>query len=163
VGEAVGMISVEDYLFFVDEALDGMVGIVTELGDELANRRPDLPGSNSPYVVLTHCLGVMEYWAGHLVGGRSVERDRDAEFRAAGSVADLVDRTDQARRQLQADITNLEPFAPPRGQPQPKDAGLPLASTQGGALIHLYEELAQHRGQMEGCRDVLLAPWAKLA
>src|SRR6266540_4935575 len=31
------MISVDDYLFFVDEALDGMVAIVTELGDDLAN------------------------------------------------------------------------------------------------------------------------------
>jgi Protein of unknown function (DUF664) len=156
------VISVEDYLFFVDEALDGMVRIVTELGDELANRRPDLPGSNSPYVVLTHCLGVMEYWGGHVVAGRRVERDRDAEFRAAGSVADLVDRARRARRQLQADVTDLEPFAPPRGQPKPEDAGLPLARTQGGALTHLYEELAQHRGQTEGCRDVLLAPWAKL-
>jgi hypothetical protein len=163
VGEPVGMISVEDYLFFVDEALDGMVRIVTELGDELANRRPDLPGANSPYAVLTHCLGVMGYWAGYIVAGRRIERDRGAEFRAAGSVADLVDQTRRARRQLQADITNLEASAPPRGNPASEDADLPLARTQGGALIHVYEELAQHRGQMEGCRDVLLAPWAKLA
>lgn len=128
------MISVEDYLSFVDEALGGMVSIITQLGDELANRRPDLPGSNSPYVVLTHCLGVMEYWACHMVGGRTVQRDRDAEFRASGSVGDLVDRTRRARRQLEADLANLEPFAPPRGTPKPDDAGLPLARTQGGAL-----------------------------
>jgi hypothetical protein len=156
------MISVEDYLFFVDEALDGMVGIVTELGDELANRRPDLPGANSPYAVLTHCLGVMEYWAGHVVAGRSIERDREAEFRAAGPVTDLVDRTRRARRRLQADLAELEPSAPPRGDPNPEDAALPLGRTQGGALMHVYEELAQHRGQMEGCRDLLLAPWARL-
>src|SRR5207253_8108197 len=87
---------------------------------------------------------------------------RDAEFRAAGSVADLVDRTRRARRQLQADIRNLDAFAPPRGLPASEDADLPLARTQGGTLIHVYEELAQHRGQMEGCRDVLLAPWARL-
>jgi hypothetical protein len=163
VSEGVAMISVEDYLSFVDAALDGMVSIVTELGDELANRRPDLPGANSPYVILTHCLGVMEYWAGHLVAGRRIERDRDAEFRAAGPVADLVERTRRARRQLEADLTNLEPFAAPRGTPRPDDAEVPRGRTQGGALLHVYEELAQHRGQMEGCRDVLLAPWAKLA
>jgi hypothetical protein len=29
---------------------------------------------------------------------------------------------------------------------------LPLGRTQGGALIHIYSELAQHRGQMEICR-----------
>ena len=157
------MISVEDYLFFVDEALDGMVKIVTELGDDLANRRPDVPGANSPYAVLTHCLGVMEYWAGYLVAGRSIQRDREAEFRASGPVRDLVERTRGARRRLESDLASLEPFAKPRGVPNPEDTDLPLARTQGGALIHLYEELAQHRGQMEGCRDVLLAPWAKLA
>ena len=149
-GKAAEMISVDDYLFLVDEALDGLVRIVTELGDDLANRRPDVSGANSPYAVLTHCLAVMEYWAGYLVAGRSIERDRDAEFRAAGAVGALVERTGRARRQLEADITNLEPFAPPGGTPDPNDAGLPLAQTQGGALIHLYEELAQHRGQMEG-------------
>ena len=29
------MINVEDYLYFVDEALEGMVTIVADLGDEL--------------------------------------------------------------------------------------------------------------------------------
>jgi uncharacterized damage-inducible protein DinB len=151
------MISAEDYLFFVDEALDGMVEIVTELGDDLANRRLDVSGANSPYAVLTHCLGVMEYWGGHIVAGRRIERDRDAEFRATGTVADLVDRARRARRQLASDIAGLEPDAAPRGVPKPEDAALPVARTQGGALIHVYEELAQHRGQMETCRDVLLA------
>ena len=79
-GEDGRMISADDYLYFVDDALDGMVDIVMDLGDELANRRLDLPGANSPYAVLTHCLGVIEYWAGHLVAGRVIERDRPAEF-----------------------------------------------------------------------------------
>ena len=156
------MISVEDYLWYVDEALDGMIAIVTELGDELANRRPDIPDTNSPYVLLHHCLGVMEFWGGHMVAGRTTERDRDAEFRASGPVDELVARARRARRQLAADVATLEPGAPPRGTPDAEDADLPLARTQGGVLIHIYEELAQHRGQMEGCRDVLLAPWARL-
>jgi tRNA (adenine37-N6)-methyltransferase len=151
------VISVEDLLFYVDEALDGMVEIVTGLGDGLANTRPDLPGANSPYVILTHCLGVMEYWAGDVIAGRTIERDRDAEFRASGPVGPLVERTRRARHQLEADLAHLDPFAPPRGNVAPEDTALPLGRTQGGALIHIYEELAQHRGQMEGCRDVLLA------
>jgi hypothetical protein len=51
------MISVEDYLYFTDDAVNAMVGIVTELGDDRANRRLPVPGSNSPYAILTHCLG----------------------------------------------------------------------------------------------------------
>lgn len=165
-GNPLGVISIEDYLFFLDEELDGMVGIVTALGDDLANQRPDIPASNSPYAILTHCLGVMGYWGGYMIAGRNVERDRDAEFRASGPVSALVNRTDQARQQLAADLSNFDPAAPPRGVPNPSfvpggqsDADLPLGRTQGGVLIHIYSELAQHRGQMESCRDVLLAPW----
>lgn len=155
------VISTEDFLWYVDQALDGMVAIVTELGDDLANRRPDLPGANSPYVLLHHCLGVMEHLAGHVVAGRTVERDRDAEFRASGTVDELAARTRRAREQLAVDLAGLVPSDPPRGATDPEDADLPLARSQGGALVHVYEELAQHRGQMEGCRDVLLAPWAR--
>lgn len=151
----------EDYLFYVDEALDGMVEIVARLDDRLANQKPDLPGANSPYALLAHCLGVIEHWAGHVVAGRTIQRHRDAEFHATGPVGELVDRARRARRQLDDDLAELEPFAPPRGALPPEDAALPLGRTQGGALLHLYEELAQHRGQMEGCRDVLLAPWAR--
>jgi Protein of unknown function (DUF664) len=151
------MISVDDYFFFVDEALAGMVAIVEELGDELANQRPGLPGANSAYAVLFHCLGVMEYWGGHVIAGRTIERDREAEFVATGSVGDLVDRARRARRQLELDVTDLDVYAPPRGSVYGEDAELPIGRTQGGALIHVYEELAQHRGQMELTRDLLLA------
>ena len=155
------MIPADDYLYFVDQALNGMVKIVTDLGDELANQRPDVPDTNTPYAILTHCLGVMEYWGGALVAGRAVERDRDAEFRASGPVDELVGRVPLARHQLALDVAGLEPAAPLRGVPDPEDDGLPLATSQGGALIHIVEELAQHRGQMEVSRDVLLVSWAQ--
>ena len=54
-------ISNEDFLMFIDRALDGMLRIVEELGEERANRCPDLPGANSPYAILTHCIGVCDY------------------------------------------------------------------------------------------------------
>lgn len=149
------MISTDDYLYYVDVALDGMVGIVTGLGDELANRRPELPGANSPYQILTHCLGVMEYWGGAIVAGRDIVRDRDAEFVASGGVAELAGRAKEARRRLADDIAGVDLFAAPRGEPKPDDRTIPLGRTAGGALFHLYEELAQHHGQMELTRDVL--------
>src|SRR6266568_6937051 len=77
-------ISSDDLAYFVDRAIDGMIEIVRDLGDELACTRPDLPGANSPYAILFHCLGVMGYWGGHTVAGRDMDRDRDAEFRANG-------------------------------------------------------------------------------
>jgi len=56
--------SVGAVVSYVDRAVDQMTVIVTELGDDLANRKPVLPGANSPYVILRHCLGVMEFWGG---------------------------------------------------------------------------------------------------
>jgi hypothetical protein len=160
---AASVLTSSDFLYYVDDALDGMLGIVRDLGDELANRAPDLPGANSPYAIVTHCLGVMEYWGGYRVAGRAIERDRAAEFRARGTVRELAERVAAARARLRADIADLDPTAPPHGEPDPGDASLPLARSRGGVLVHIYEELAQHRGQLELTRDVLRAPWAQLA
>ncbi len=151
------MISADDFLSYASEAIDAMADMVLGLGDDLANQRPDLPGANSPYAILTHCLGVMEFWGGHVVAGRAVERDRPAEFRAAGPVADLAERARQAQDQLRSDVALAQPSAPVRGVLSEKDRQKPLGRTQGGALMHVYEELAQHRGQMEITRDILRA------
>lgn len=153
---AVLVISTDDFLWFVDQALDEMVGIVHGLGDDVASTRPELPGANSPYAILTHCLGVMEFWGGYMVADRPIERDRDAEFRAAGRVEELVERTAAARRRLAADIAAGDPSAPPRHDPvYPDDADTPIGRTQAGVLLHVLRELTQHLGQMEVSRDVL--------
>src|SRR5688572_3777393 len=110
------MISAEEYLYYTDRALDGMVRIVTELGDERAGRRP-LPGANSPFALLTHCLGVVEFWAGTLVAGRPSRRDRDAEFTAEGRVEDLVARVAEVRARFAADVRAAAPQDPLRGTP----------------------------------------------
>ena len=101
------MTAVDTCLLFVDEAIDGMVEIVNDLGDHFANVRPDLAGANSAYVLLTHCLGVMEYWGGAVIGERTIERDRDAEFRAYGPVAELVAQAEDAKKKLHADCVGI--------------------------------------------------------
>jgi hypothetical protein len=151
------MISLDDFLFYLDDALDAMVQIVAELGDDLANRRPDLPGANSLYAILTHCLGVMEFWGGHAVAGRSFVRDRPSEFVATGPVDELVDRARIARAKLGSDLEGLEPYDKPRGELSAEDSASAVGRTQGGVLMHIYEELAQHRGQMEITRDLIRA------
>lgn len=148
---------VEVWLWYVDQALDEMTAIVTALGDELASRRPELPGANSPYAILTHCCGVMEAWGGEMIAGRRVERDRAAEFQATGSVPALRAKVDAARARLRADLAGVDWDAPPRGAVDPQDVDLPLGQSQGGVLLHIYEELSQHLGQMELTRDVLRA------
>lgn len=144
------------YLGFCERALTSMTDIVRELGDDPANERPDLPGANSPYVILTHCLGVMAYWAGQVNLGRDVGRDRPGEFRATGAVAPLLERASAALEQLRADVSAADPGASPAAPPRDVRPGEdPWLRTQGGVLLHVYEELAQHLGQLEITRDVL--------
>ncbi len=151
-------VSSADYLWFADQALGQMVGILEELGDDLANRRPPFRDANSAYAILTHCLGVMEYWAGATVAERPVQRDRASEFTASGAVPGLVRRTEQARRRLREDIVGLDAAARPANvRHDPADPErMPYAETKGAVLMHILEELFQHLGQMELTRDVLV-------
>ena len=146
---------------YVDRAVEAMADIVDDLGDDLANARPGRPGANSPYAILRHCLGVMEFWAGHVVAGGTVDRDREAEFRSSGEVAGLIAAAQQAQRRFRADIVTADPKARPRGDhPATGQDELELVS-QGHALLHVMEEVCQHLGQMEITRDLLRQPPAR--
>ncbi|GAA2874047.1 hypothetical protein Acy02nite_31980 [Actinoplanes cyaneus] len=151
------MTAKDDYLYFAGRALDGMAAIVAGLGDELANERPALPGANSPYALLTHCVGVIDYWSGTLVAGRSVCRDREAEFTAAGPVAPLLIEVAAVRERLAGDVAGARCDAPLHADPDRSFQGPVRHLDQGGALLHVYEELAQHHGQMQILGDLIRA------
>ncbi|HEY1827014.1 MAG TPA: DinB family protein [Acidimicrobiales bacterium] len=148
-------VSAEHFMWFVDNALDQMAVVLRELGDDLANVRPDIEGANSPFAILTHCLGVMEFWGGAAIADRPVQRDRDAEFIATGEVADLLARAGAARRQLESDLARLP--AAPQAPTVVAKGSEPFYEDKGAVLVHVLEELYQHLGQMELTRDLLLS------
>jgi hypothetical protein len=128
------------YLDFFANALTGMSDIVAELGDDRANRRLPQPGANTPYALLNHCLGAIDYWVGEVVLGRPAHRDRDAEFTASGPVAPLLDRVQATIDQLTEDVSAAR-----------EDVDT------GGALLHVYTDVVQHHGQLQITCDVLVA------
>jgi hypothetical protein len=150
-------INQSDFLIFIDRSLDKMLSIVEELGDGLANLEPELPGANSPYGILTHCIGVIDYWMGNLIGDRGFVRDRPAEFAATGTAAEIRVRVEAVKQRLREDVSKIDG---PAGLSEPlsgyNPAGGPDDWTQGAALIHTYEELAQHLGHMDITRDLLV-------
>lgn len=161
-GKGTPRLGTDDFLYFVSRALRGMTAVLAELGDELAVTRPELPSANTPYGLVVHCLAVVEYWAGHVVSGRSSHRVRDQEFDVVGSVAELTKRIEATLSQIAADLADLDGSAPVRNLPDPAFQGPDRALDQGGALLHMYEELAQHHGQLQVSRDALLpAPPAR--
>jgi hypothetical protein len=84
-----------------------------------------------------------------------VERDRPAEFTASGPVQDLVERVEAAKRRLRDDLAVAEPSAPLRRGPPAEYLVTRPDLTRGAALLHVFEELAQHHGQLEITRDVI--------
>lgn len=150
-------LTLEDFLWYVDDCLDAMLDIVTGLGEDLANQALEVPGSNSPFAILTHCLGVVEWWSGEMVAGVDVQRDRDAEFAARGRVGEIAEAVRRTRAHLVDNLARLDPLAPPAKPADGELSAYPYGRTQGGVLMHVFHELAQHLGQMEVTRDVLLA------
>src|SRR5271168_3942671 len=156
-GAAPVAVPASDYLWFVDLALNQMTAIAEDLGDDLVNRRPPFRDTNSAYVILTHCLGVIEYWGGATVAERPVQRDRAAEFTASGDAAGLLRRSEHARRRLREDMVGLSAAAPPVSVRRDPEEPVPYTETKGAVLLHILEELFQHLGQMELTRDALVA------
>jgi len=140
---------------YINGALDGMVQIVEALGDERVNVRPNnMSNTNSPFAILTHCVGLTRYFIGTALAGRQFQRDRDAEFRAHGTVAEIRQAVREVQQHLSDDLTRVsgdQPCVFPAVVREPHRTW-----TQGRFILQCYKELAQHHGHMELTRDVIL-------
>lgn len=133
--------------------LDEITDRIAVLDDETANDRPDLPGANSPYAILAHCLGMMRRWSSTVNLDVPVPRDRDAEFAASGTVEELLAQTAQARAALVADFAATDFGSAPRGFV--KDHYPTWRHSAFGVVLHIFEELCQHLGHLEITLDLL--------
>lgn len=150
------MINIDEYLALCDRSLDGYAVCVRELGDaHLNSSLTSVEGSNSAFVLVTHVVGVMGRWGSTVNRGIVVPRDRDAEFTATGTVEEALELLEMGRARLHEDARASDAAEPPANPPTDRDRT--AYATQGAVLLHVHEELAQHLGQLEVTRDVLLA------
>ncbi|WP_020501401.1 DinB family protein [Sciscionella marina] len=144
-----------DYVRSLDKALNGLVDVVRRLGPA-AHERPDIPGANTAVAVLSHCTGVMRFWGAKVAAGADVSRDREAEFRSDHDAERVIADARAQRDNLVALIESG--YADCLARPEAAEAmGARLHSvTIGGVLLHILHEVAQHHGQMQITRDLLL-------
>lgn len=150
------MITIDDFLLFCGRTVDGTLAAVDRIGDDRINVRPDLEGVSTPFQLVTHAFAAAEFWCAHIVCGHPTERVRDEEFVAAGTVADLHANAAALLARL-ADLAPEMASADMLANPPQTQTPLGAPWTVGAALIHAYEELAQHLGHLEMTADVLLA------
>jgi len=147
-------ISIDDFIVFCERTIEGMLDVVAPLSEETLNADTGLPGSNTPFQLVNHALSACRFWVEHVVCGLPTDRDRDSEFTARGTADDLRAMAAQLKASLRANretlgsATSLH-IAPTMSRP------LNGEWTVGGALLHAYEEIAQHLGHLELTVDVL--------
>lgn len=148
-------VPVDVVMVHVDRALNGMTATLRDLGDDLVNIETGLPGGNTAYQIVRHCCGVLEFWGGQVLAGRPITRDRPAEFTSSGTVEELVALVEQQRAAFRADLGDFDGDSLPRGPLNERSMDLDEVRTQGGILMHVYEELAQHRGHLDITADIV--------
>lgn len=138
---------------FCLDKFDEIVDRVGSLDDATANTAPELPDANSPFVLLTHCLGMLRRWTSTVNLGVVIPRDRDGEFTATGRVADLLAAAAEVRAAFLADVAATDWSGAP-ATAAPAKYG-PWSETTYGVLLHVFEELCQHLGHLEVTLDIL--------
>ncbi len=108
------MTAADELLASCEGLLDQYEDLCRELGDQHVTARLDeVSGSNSAFALVTHVAGVMARWGRTVNRGLPVPRDRDAEFRASGTVEEALALLARARRDLVDDVRTARLGDPP--------------------------------------------------
>ncbi len=149
-------ITAEDWMILVDDAFDQMLSKAESLGTRVSFV-PPLPGANSVYAIVTHCVGVCRWWIEHAILGRPTDRDRASEFTAVGTVEELRELVAGLRTSLADLLRAVEQT------PVPLAVGAAESSAEwrrwswsvGAIMAHIIEELFQHAGHVDITSDLI--------
>lgn len=140
----------------VERCWSVMTAVLEDLDPADLGRRPPLPGANSPYAIVHHCVEMSRWWLGAFGCGLDLPRDRSAEFVAEGERAQLLARVEQVRidtigwtkQMLQQGVAGRD------AQGTTASTDLQTVTPQW-VVLHVVHELAQHLGHLQLTRDVL--------
>jgi hypothetical protein len=135
-------------------AFDQMGAVARRVGEDGLNVKPLGDGTNAVGSLVVHCVGVCEFWLGHVGLGRATARDRDAEFEARPDLAEVERVLAGAGAQMADDLRRL---AAGEGQPSEWRDVLIADGSDRSLGLHVLEELYQHLGHMELAADILAA------
>ncbi|GAB20738.1 hypothetical protein GOEFS_128_00060 [Gordonia effusa NBRC 100432] len=143
------------YDLIIDETFDCIAGVLDRCDDVTVNATPHVPGVNSVFALVAHIDGMIGYWFGSFVAGETIPRDRDAEFRARGTVDQARELLARARSRVPTGVA----IARTEGVRNPSAAGTTrpdaAESTPEFVLLHVLRELTQHTGHLQICADVV--------
>ena len=141
-------------LAYLDHAFGGIGKVLDRLDDDSVNRVPPGWGTNSVAGLVVHCCELAPSWFVMPGLGRDSDRDREAEFAATATIAELRTRIAATLDELAPLVAEFE--AGPTAIDHEFRAFLPGSDRSDSALVlHVLEELFQHLGHMEVTADAL--------
>ncbi len=150
---------IETYSRWIRSLLKRVLACLEGLSEAQLNRRPPIDGANSTYVIAAHTLGCARAWVLGIACGQAIGRDRPAEFRAAGSYAELATATRDLSGEIEAGLAALPPAAlerrfTPSQELWGEDEAYEISIRE--ALIEVVEHASIHLGQLQVTRDLAL-------
>lgn len=137
-------------LAFLDYQRETMVQKIEGLTEEQARWRPS-PTANSLLNLVFHLTGVERGWFESAIAGRTIDRDRDAEFVDLPSDVTVASAVDGYRRRwaISNEIaTSVSPDDPCQSE---HTKGMQVR----WVLVHLLEETARHAGHADITRELI--------
>lgn len=142
---------------YIASSLDRLVGVVQGLDADDLGWRPPAPETNSLATLAVHTLGNAEENLLGVLCGRPVRREREAEFAAAPTAAEIAARWADLRPRLRAALAALPAAELARGRDHPRRGTI----TGLEVLLVVARHAAEHLGQAELTRDLLRAARAR--
>jgi hypothetical protein len=141
-------------LHYLHHAFNGIAKVLDRVDDDTVNIRPPGWGTNSIAGLVVHCCELAPSWFEMPGLGRESHRDRDAEFAATATVAELRAMIERTKERL---VPLVDEFAAgPTALDHEFRAFLPGGDRSDDALfVHVLEELFQHLGHMEVTADAV--------
>lgn len=126
---------------------------VRDLKNEGANWHPLPEGTNSIYAILTHMMGADKFWVYQVIGGKKIQRDREAEFRAFGNWSELSIEWEKHWTGIESALGELSHSQLLEVRPVPNRPEQKPVTVQW-IILHLISHYATHLGHIQLTRQL---------
>lgn len=139
----------EQFCFALRRNMEGVLRIIDGVPQEALAWKPPLHDANTLGALAVHAAASGEWWILACVRGDQIDRNRDEEFRATTTAAEVRARFEQWYADVEALIRDQPPewFGAISKHPNGD-------RTNRRCLMHSVEHLAQHFGHMEITADL---------
>ncbi len=152
---------VHTYVSDLEELRGQVKGLLEGLPQKALDWRP-IEGAgelatNSLAALVVHLAGSETFWMKEIIGGKKIDRDRDAEFVAKGlSLSELQAKIGAAAKLAVEILSTLTEKQLEEGRKW-KDRSVNVR----WCILHVIEHIAQHLGHMQLTRQLWLAKFEK--